>query len=108
MTGRSWAAMAAGTVQDEARQDEGHAGDSDHVRQVLRGEGRGMGSRMGCVIGGLEVDHHVQDATERHDEEAEEHQRRQMPERAESLYHQHVLEIHRRPEDVNSIARNRM
>jgi hypothetical protein len=82
MTIRARAAMAAGAVQDEARQDQGHAGDPDHVGKVLGAE-----AGMGFMRGGLKVDHHVQPATDGHDQQAEEHQRRQSPKRLQSLYH---------------------
>lgn len=86
MTVRARAAMAAGTVHDEARQDEGHAGDTDQVRKAL-GADAGVGS-MACV---LEVDHHVHHATEAHDQQADEHERRKPPKRQHGLYQQHLL-----------------
>jgi len=36
MTSRPLAELAADAVQDDSRQDDGHAGDSEQVRQVLR------------------------------------------------------------------------
>ena len=90
MTVRAWAAMAAGTVHHEARQDDGHAGDTDDVRQVL-----GAGARVGSMAGGIEVHHHVKHPTDGHHQKADEHEGRQSPEGQQGLYHQHVLEIHR-------------
>jgi len=103
MTIRARAAMAAGTVQDEPRQDERHAGDPHHVRKVLGGQ-----ARVGSVSGGTEVNHHVQHATGGHHQQADEHERRQSPEREQRVYHQHVLVIHRREAAVNCIDRIHM
>ncbi|MGH2428443.1 MAG: hypothetical protein ACRDGV_06090 [Candidatus Limnocylindria bacterium] len=49
--------MATNAVSYDTRQDEDHADDADHVRQVLD-------PRMADVVGGREVDEHVEDSGE--------------------------------------------
>ena len=102
MDGRAGAAVAARAVQDDARQDEGHAGDPDHVREVLEGEARMR--FMAAMASQRDVDDDVQHATGGHHEKANQHERRQSPQPPSGLYHQHELEIHPHGWPVNSIA----
>jgi hypothetical protein len=84
--------MATGSVRNEARKDEDHAGDTDQVRQVLHPE------VVDVVVGGVRqaqpVDDDVEDATHGHHGEAEQHQDGKPTDEPECLYHQHTLEIH--------------
>lgn len=85
--GRASAALVvASTVQDEARQDESHARDADHVCAV-----RGEHCAVRVVVDRAEVDDEVQDAARGHQRQADDHRERQAP---ETFYHEHVLEIH--------------
>jgi hypothetical protein len=90
------AELAAGAVDDDARQDERHAGDTNHVRGVL---GREAGVRV--VIRRAEMDHDVRHATRRHQRQAEQHRE---GETSDPLYRKHGLEIHLMADDVNCIA----
>jgi hypothetical protein len=99
--GRATAAsLVARAVDDDARQDECHARDSDQVRPVRRHEGL-----VRVVVGRAEVDDDVHEATHDHQRQAEDHRQRKASER---FYHEHELEIHRRPRAVKSIAQNDM
>jgi hypothetical protein len=84
MVGRARAAMAADAVDDDARQDEGHACDADEVRDVLRRE-----PPVNVVLDRAEVDHDVEHAPDGHRGEADEHHHRKACERPEPLYRKH-------------------
>jgi hypothetical protein len=94
------ASLAASAVDDDARQDECHARDPDHVRCMRRHE-----AVVCVVVDRADVDDDIQDAAHGHQREAEEHQERQLP---EPFYHEHALEIHPEPTRVKSIEQNGM
>ena len=86
MDGRARAAVTAGAVQDDAHQDERHAGDPDQVRKVLVPE-----VLVAFMAGQSDVDDNVEHASGGDDQQADEHERRQSPKSAQDLYHQHAL-----------------
>jgi hypothetical protein len=61
---RSLAELATGAVDDDARQDENHAGDAEEVGEVLRAEAVMAGVRAGQQVHGdvegTGPDHHHQ------------------------------------------------
>jgi hypothetical protein len=81
MAGRDGAAMAAGAVDDDARQDEGHAGEANQVRDVL-----GADHGVGLVAQRREVEHDIEDAARGHEAEAQEHHDRERSQVAHVLY----------------------
>jgi hypothetical protein len=106
MCGRTAAGaeMTAGAVGHDSRQDEDHADDAEQVRHV-------RDTRVaGSVLAGDEVNHHVEDAGRNEDDDPGPCDGRQLAELAQdsapSLYHQHVLVIHRGLVGVNSITSN--
>ena len=81
MAGRGRAAMTAGAADDDAHQDEGHAGDANEVREVL-GSDRGVVP----VANRREVEHDVEHAARDHEAEAQEHHGRETSQVARDLY----------------------
>ena len=101
---RALAVLAAGAVADDARKDEDHAGDTDHVRHVLRAE-----SGVDVLARRTEMQDHVECTAGCHHGKADEHQQRESTDVAQDdLYRKHALEIHRPATGVNSIAQNAM
>jgi hypothetical protein len=101
MAVRALAVLTASAVSDDARQDEDHAGDTDHVRDVLRAE-----PGVHVLARRAEVQDHVERAAGCHHGEADEHQERELTDVAqEDLYRKHALEIHPLAAPVNCIAR---
>jgi len=63
---RALAELATGAVDDDARQDEDHAGDTEEVREVLRAE-----LVMACVRTAEHMNDDVEDAGKHHHHEPE-------------------------------------
>jgi hypothetical protein len=89
MRGRAAAGaeLTAGAVHDDSRQDEDHADDADHVRNVRY-------SRVaGSVLAGDEVNHHIENAGPDEDDDPRSCHGRQLAEvpqePAPSFSHQH-------------------
>src|SRR5688500_12493109 len=89
------AETTAGAGDADSRPDEDNADDAEQVRHV-------RDTRVaGSVLAGDEVNHHVEDAGRNEDDDPGPCHGRQLAELAQesapSLYHQHVLVIHRGP-----------
>jgi hypothetical protein len=79
--GRALAELAAGAVGDDAHQDEDHAGDADQVRPVLV-----ESSAVSVVMDGTNMDDDVGDPGCGHQDQAEQHYRRNPFQEADQLY----------------------
>jgi hypothetical protein len=78
---RALAELATGAVNDDARQDKDHAGDTRQVRQVLWAE-----LAMAFVRTGKKVNDDVEDAGEHHHSEPELADRRDATKFVHDLY----------------------
>jgi hypothetical protein len=84
--GRARAAVAAGAAGHDARQDEGHAGDPEHVGTV---PSRRCRMRMAARRRHMNGD--VRDPGDGHEGKADEQDDGQVADPTERLYHQHAL-----------------
>ena len=96
---RALAELATGAADDDARQDENHAGDTQQMGEMLRAQHRMGGMR---VAPAHEVDGDVADPRSNHQGEAELAGKGEAPKLFETaLYRQHWLVIHLSRPNVN-------